>query len=168
MKAVLRAISASCLAAFIATSLHGDEVTWQGANTKPLDDYARVNWYDQDDGTWVWKPGLDASVVEPFAVTSSSSVNGHSLWSNGTVPGSGDTANFNWHTDRRNFAQVGGVYPVEADVIIDGDFSPARIYHNSHLYQAPVKNILLAKDLTIESLYWKSGYTTAKRGRARD
>jgi len=162
MNALLRTTAAALLTVFITTSLQGDDVDWQGANTQALDAYARINWYDQDGSAWVWKDGFDACVVEPFAVAANDVVDGYYLWSNSSVPGTGDVARFIW-PDRHTYASVGGIVPVQSIITLDGDFSPGGIYHVAQTHYVPVKDFYVAKDLTLSSLYWKTGYTTGTK-----
>jgi hypothetical protein len=151
----------------LATVCGAADVNWQGANTSSLDAYAKANWLDYDDlNKWyTWKTGYDASIVDQSAVAATTSVDGQNLWSNGGVPGAGDTAIFYWAADRTTFAKLSdGSYAVERNVVINGTFSPDHIVHNSANWQAPATDISVEKDLSTISLTYASGYTTAVKG----
>ncbi len=145
-----------------ALQVAAGEVTWLGAGTKALDTYGRANFFEDVGGAWDWQTGVDQSSLEPYGMAGNAAVNGYDLWDNGSVPGAGDTARFHFQDGRNNFVKISGVLPVEEiDVIIDGDdFDPDHIILNSYAYESPLNQVYLDKDLELESVYVRTGYTS--------
>ena len=83
-------------------------------------------------------------------------VNNAALWSEGTVPGSGDTAYFIWNQTNTN--QWG-------NLTIEGDFAPNRLVisatADNHPHVRTEAQLLLNKDLTLETLTLNFGYQTS-------
>ena len=81
-------------------------------------------------------------------------------WSQGFVPGPGEAAVFNW--DPAN-------WEAEADPSHRGDlhiqpgaFNPDHIVHDGTGFPRPVADIVLRRDLEVESITWTTGLTTSR------
>lgn len=137
------------LAAMAGThTLHAQEtVTWRGVNTAALYNHLQPGPYD----------------LSPFTNANTVTTGGYDLWSPARVPGTGDTADFVFDST----TNVVWSYTTN-NVVIDGGFSPDHLRVRTTLWNTPHRGseaqVMVDKDLTVQTLYTAFGYSSAGQG----